>query len=116
MIYLRRAFTYLLLTCSLILSVYAGIQLWNNANPFISWLGLLLTTAPLLPTVVYDSIYPNKLQPAQIFGINCICGLGVALTMTSSWKYGNSAGTIHIWAGCCLLAWVLLQKWRSAHH
>jgi hypothetical protein len=114
MIYLRRAFTYLLLTCSLILSAYAGIQLWSEATPSISWLGLLLATAPICLAVMYDSTYPDKLQPAQIFAINCICGLGVALTMTSSWKYGNAAGFIHIWAGSCLVAWVLLLKWRLA--
>lgn len=40
-------------------------------------------------------------------------GLGLALTMTVSFRYGEVAGSMHIWAGITLLGWLVYLRWYS---
>jgi len=109
----RSVFIYLFVACSFALSVYAGIQLWYKTTPLISGMGLLLAATPLWIYVLLKGAQPQKHDAAQAFGVSCICASGLAITMTSSWKYNEVAGITHLWAGACLLAWILYLKWYN---
>ena len=98
------------------MSIYAVLQLWQQTTPVASWLGLLLAASPIWIFVIIKGMRPQKPEAAQAFGVSCICGAGLAITMTASWKYGDAAGTTHLWAGGCLLAWVLYLKWYNGRH
>jgi len=36
--------------------------------------------------------------------------------MTMSYRYGQAAGDIHVWAGITLLAWLVYLRWYSVFH
>jgi len=111
----RRVFIFLFVACTFLLSVYGGMQLWHKTTPLISGLGLLLAATPLWIFVLVKGIKPQKPDAAPAFVVSCVCGAGLAITMTSSWKFNDVAGISHLWAGACLLAWVLYLKWYSTN-
>lgn len=106
--FIRSAFISLFVLLLVLLSMYAAIQLARNMTPWISWLGLLLAAATPLIFLALDRYQAKTIQP---IAFSSICGLGVAIAMTSSWKHGNAAGIVHIWAGVCLIGWFVYLKW-----
>jgi hypothetical protein len=108
--FIRSAFISLFVLLIMLLSLYAGVQLWRNMTPWMSWLGLLLAaTAPLM-YLVLERFRANQADGLQPIGFSSVCGLGVAIAMASSWKHGNVAGVVHLWAGACLIAWLVYLK------
>jgi len=92
-----------------LLSIYALLQILRGTPPALSWLGLLFSAmSPLSFLVSYRFSKIRKHETTIVFSM--LCGLGVAICMTASSKYGNAAGSTHIWAGLCLVTWVLYLR------
>lgn len=51
---------------------------------------------------------PDGLRPA--LGYTVLSGLGLAVAMSQSWKFGPVAGWVHLWAGLAFIAWVGYQR------
>jgi hypothetical protein len=106
--FIRLSFIFLFVALLVLVSLYAAVQLGRNMTPWISWLGLLLAATTPLIFLALDRFQTKPIQP---IAFSSICGLGVAIAMTSSWKHGNAAGMVHIWAGICLIGWFVYLKW-----
>jgi hypothetical protein len=92
-----------------LLSIYALLQIVRGTPPALSWLGLFFSAiSPLSFLVSYRFLKIRKHENPIVFSL--LCGMGVAICMTASSKYGNAAGSTHIWAGLCLVAWVLYLR------
>jgi hypothetical protein len=112
--FLRIIIFILLLCLALVSCIFAGVQIWLDQRPFLSWLGLLLASAAPLAYVIIRYSLKDHAQELHPMVFSCISGLGVAISMTASWKYGDSAGQIHIWSAGCLLAWILYLRTRPS--
>lgn len=93
------------------LAVYASVQLLRNMQPLLSWLGLLLAAAGPLAYFCWNRLAKPHSGKQQPLGFTLVSGLGLAVTMTLSWRHGNSAGMIHAWAGLALVGWVGYLRW-----
>lgn len=109
--FLRAAFISLFILFLVLLSLYAGVQLWRNTTPRMSWFGLLLAAAAPLLFLAIARFSANRIEAIQPIGFSAFCGLGVAITMAANWQHGNAAGIAHIWAGACLIGWLAYLKW-----
>jgi hypothetical protein len=109
---LRTAYTGAFALSACFLSAYAMMQLLRGVNPTLSWLGLFFAATSPITFLFYSRVFrPKNIQHPVVFSM--LCGLGVAISMVASWKYGNTAGMVHVWAGCCLVGWVLYLRWRK---
>jgi peroxiredoxin/multidrug transporter EmrE-like cation transporter len=92
---------------------YSGLQLARGLEPQASWLGMAL--AMLGPLAFFGWVFLSK--PARTHrhpvGFSILSGLGLALTMAMSWRFGEAAGSIHIWAGLALVCWMVYLLWYS---
>jgi hypothetical protein len=96
------------LACALgLVAIWAMVQLSRGLAPALSWVGVLLASgAPLVGLLTHRG--PQRPPLAW----TAACGLGVAITMAVSYRYGEAAGTAHVWAGCALIAWFAWVRWR----
>jgi len=80
-------------------------------SSFITWLAFV-TGAPL---AFFIKIFISKSArtPRHPVEYSILSGAGLALTMAISYRYGDAAGAIHIWAGITLLAWLVYLRWYS---
>ena len=76
-----------------------------------SWLGLWLAAAAPLLFLILKQFFVRNSRSLQAIGFSTVCGLGLAITMTSSWKHGDAAGIAHLGAGLCLVLWFLYLRW-----
>ena len=92
---------------------YASVQLIRGMEPAWSWLGMAL--AALGPLAFFGWIFVTG--PARTahhpVGYSIVTGLGLAITMTMSWRYGEAAGLVHVWTGLVLIGWVIYLLWYS---
>ena len=113
MAFLRSVFVSAFMAYMMAALVYASVQLAHGIEPIWSWLGLALTA--LGPMAFFGWIFVAK--PARTehhpVGYSIVSGLGLAITMAMSWRYGAAAGAIHIWAGLMLICWVIYLAWYS---
>lgn len=109
--YFRLIFIFLFALFAIALFSLAILQLWHGTHPLMSWLGLWLAAAAPLVFLVLKQFFARYSRSLQAMGFSTVCGLGLAITMTSSWKYGDAAGNAHIGAGLCLLLWFFYLKW-----
>jgi hypothetical protein len=109
--YLRPIFKFLFALVVIALFSYAALQLWHGAHPAISWLGLWLAAAAPLLFLILKQFFARYTQSLQGIGFSTLCGLGLAITMASSWKHGDVAGNAHLGAGLCLVLWFLYRRW-----
>ena len=108
--YLRLIFVFLFVFVVIALFSYAALQLWRGSQPIMSWLGLWLAAAAHLLFLVLKQFCARYMQSLHATGFSALCGLGLAITMASSWKHGDAAGIAHLGAGLCLLLWFLYLK------
>jgi hypothetical protein len=109
--YLRLIFTFLFALIIVTLFIYSTLQFWQGTHPSMSSLGLLLASAAPLLFLIVKQFLANYTQSLQAIGFSTICGLGLAITLTSSWKYGDTAGIAHWGAGLCLILWFVYLRW-----
>lgn len=90
------------------LAVYATVQLGRGTPPFLSWMGLLLAAgAPLAGILTHQD---KTSRPPLLW--TAFSGLGLAITMAISHRYGTAAGPVHVWAGAALISWYAWVRWR----
>lgn len=90
-----------------LLSIYATLQLSRGMTPALSWAGLLLAAgAPLAGILTHRDF---KTRPPLAW--TACSGLGLAVTMLMSYRFGPAAGLIHLWAGAALIAWFAWVRW-----
>lgn len=89
------------------LSIYATVQLGRGMTPTLSWAGLLVAAgAPLTGILAHRDF---ETRPPLIF--TACSGLGLAITMVMSHRFGPAAGQIHVWAGVALISWFAWVRW-----
>lgn len=90
-----------------LLTIYAAVQLYRGIPQSLSWLGLALAAgAPLAGILTHRDTHT---RPPVLWTI--VSGLGLAVTMAVSYRYGNAAGQTHVWAGGALIAWFAWLRW-----
>jgi len=92
---------------------YALLQLVRGMEPFISWLGLALSAGSPLAFFAWLYLSGAARTSRHPVAVSVFCGLGVVMTMAANWRYGATSGTVHLWAGLCLLAWFAYLQWYS---
>ena len=110
---LKSVFISTFITWLTIISICAFTQLVRGAEPLLSWAGLAL--AALSPLMFFIKAYLAKSPrtPRHPVEYSVLSGLGLAVTMLTSYRYGDAAGSIHVWAGITLLAWFVYLRWYS---
>lgn len=96
-----------------LLSLYAFTQLTQGVEPTLSWLGLALTAFAPLVFFLKAFLFRSPRTPRHPVEYSILCGLGLVLTMAMSFRYGQAAGAIHVWAGITLLGWLVYLRWYS---
>jgi peroxiredoxin len=109
----RSIFISTFLTFVVYLTLYAAVEIARGMQPLLSWLGLLLSAGAPLVFFIRVFVSAKSVAVAHPIGTTMLCGLGLAITMAMSYRYADAAGSIHIWAGLCLLAWVTYLRWYS---
>ena len=94
-------------------TIYAIIELARGMQPLLSWLGLALAAGAPLAFFIKIFISKSARTPRHPVEYSILSGAGLALTMAISYRYGDAAGAIHIWAGITLLAWLVYLRWYS---
>jgi len=85
------------------------LQLVRGNEPALSWLGLTLAALPPMVCVILD-LQPAADEPRPALGYTVLSGLGLAVAMSQSWRYGPAAGWVHIWAGAAFVSWVVYAR------
>ena len=110
---LKSVFISTFITWLAVIGVSAVTQLARGTEPLLSWVGLAL--ASLSPLALFIKAYLSRSPrtPRHPVEYSVLSGLGLALTMAASYRYGEAAGSIHIWAGITMLAWLVYLRWYS---
>jgi len=96
-----------------VVSLYAFTQLIRGSEPLISWLGLALAAFSPLVFFIKAFAFKSPRTPRHPVEYSVLSGLGLVVTMAMSFRYGQAAGAIHVWAGITLLAWLVYLRWYS---
>jgi peroxiredoxin len=96
-----------------VVSLYAFTQLVRGTEPLLSWLGLALATFTPLAFFIKAFTFKSPRTPRHPIEYSILSGLGMVVTMAMSFRYGQVAGAIHVWAGITLLAWLVYLRWYS---
>jgi len=113
---LKSVFISAFVTWLTLLSLYAFSQLISGSEPLLSWLGLALTALAPLVFFLKAFLFKSPRTPRHPVEFSILSSLGVAVTMAMSFRYGQAAGVIHIWAGMTLLGWLAYLRWYSTFH
>ena len=100
-------------TWLVVVSLYAFTQLIRGTEPLLSWLGLALTAFTPLVFFIRAFAFKSPRTPRHPIEYSILSGLGMGVTMAMSFRYGQAAGLVHVWAGITLLAWLVYLRWYS---
>ena len=110
---LKSIFISAFITWLTLLSLYAFAKVIGGTVPLLSWLGLALTAFAPLAFFIKAFLFKSPRTPRHPVEYSILGGLGLAVTMAMSFRYGQAAGQIHMWAGVTLLAWLAYLRWYS---
>ena len=110
---LKSIFISAFITWLTLLSFYAFAKVIWGTVPLLSWLGLALTALAPLVFFIKAFLFKSPRTPRHPVEYSILGGLGLAVTMAMSFRYGQAAGQIHMWAGVTLLAWLAYLRWYS---
>lgn len=99
-----------------VISVYAITQVLKGAEPILSWLGLALSAFGPLVFFIKAFLFKSPRTSRHPLEYSILSGLGLVIAMAMSYRYGQAAGDIHVWAGFTLLAWLTYLRWYSVFH
>jgi|GEM_PF-1922726 len=97
-----------------LLGLYGLIQLSRGMQPVLSWLGLVLAALGPLLFFIRSLLFKSPLTFRHPHGYSLLCGLGLATTMSMSFRHGPAAGAAHVWAGITLMGWLVYLRWFSS--
>ena len=103
--------TWLVVVC-----LYALTQLARGTEPLLSWLGLALSAISPLSFFIKAFVAKSARTPRHPVEYSVLGGLGVGVTMAVSYRYGQVAGHIHVWAAITLVLWMVYLRWYSVFH
>jgi len=92
---------------------YGIVQSVRDTGPLVSWLGLVLCASGPLLFLLGSRLSAVQRTRRSAFAYSVVCGLGLALTLAMSYRYGPAAGSAHVWAGITLLAWLVYLRWSG---
>lgn len=110
---LKSIFISCFITWLAVVTIYAFLQLARGAEPLLSWFGLALTAFTPLVFFIKAFVAKSARTPRHPVEYSVLAGAGLALTMAMSYRYGDVAGSAHIWAFITLLAWLVYLRWYS---
>ena len=110
---LKSVFISVFFTWLALVSLYAFTQLLKGAEPLLAWLGLALTGFAPLAFFLKAFLFKSPRTPRHPVEYSIVSGLGLAMTMAMSFRYGEATGAIHVWAGITLLGWFVYLRWYS---
>ena len=110
---LKSVFISVFISWLTIVSLYSIAQLAMGSEPLLSWLGLALAASSPLAFFIKAFLAKSPRTSRHPVEYSILSGLGLALTMAISFRYGESAGNNHIWAGVTLLGWLGYIRWYS---
>ena len=110
---LKSVFISVFVTWLSMISLYAFVRLASGTEPLISWFGLAMATFSPLAFFIKAFLFKSPRTRRHPLEYSILSGLGLAVTMAMSFRYGESAGNIHIWAGITLLGWLAYLRWYS---
>lgn len=90
--------------------IYASVQVFRGMEPLLSWIGLDLTALPLMVFLVRYFSGTSAALKSKTLGYTLVSGLGLVICMAVSYRYGEAAGIVHIWAGLTFIAWILFVR------
>ena len=96
-----------------LVSIYSIIQLSKATDPLLSWFGLALAAGAPLVFFIKAFMFKSARTPRHPVGFSIVGGMGLAICLALSWRFGQAAGIIHVWAGITLLGWLLYIRWYS---
>jgi len=94
-------------------SIYSIIQLARGMEPLLSWLGLALSAVAPLAFFIKAFLFKSPRTPRHPLEYTILSGLGLVMTMAMSYRYGDAAGIMHIWAFLTLVLWLVYLRWYS---
>ncbi len=94
-------------------AIYAFTQLARGTEPLLSWLGLALSAFAPLAFFIKAFVAKSARTPRHPVEYSILSGAGLAITMAMSYRYGDAAGSMHIWAFITLLLWLIYLRWYS---
>jgi len=110
---LKSVFISAFVTWLTLVSLYAFTQSIRGTVPLLAWLGLTLAAFAPLAFFGKAFLFKSPRTPRHPVGYSILSGLGLVMTMAMSYRYGQAAGAIHIWAGITLLGWLAYLRWYS---
>jgi len=110
---LKSVFISVFITWLAVVSVFAVSQLARGTEPLLSWAGLALAALSPLALFIKAYLARSPRTPRHPVEYSVLSGLGLVLTMVASYRYGEAAGSTHVWAGITLLAWLAYLRWYS---
>lgn len=108
---LKSIFISIFVTWLTLVSLYAFAKLLSGTEPLLAWLGLALTTFAPLAFFLKAFLFKSPRTPRHPVEYSIVSGLGLAMTMAMSFRYGEAAGYIHILAGITLIGWFIYLRW-----
>jgi peroxiredoxin len=94
-------------------SIYSITQLARGMEPLLSWLGLALAAIAPLGFFIKAFLFKSARTPRHPVEYSILSGIGLVITMAMSYRYGDAAGFMHIWAFLTLLFWLVYLRWYS---
>ena len=110
---LKSVFISAFVTWLALLSLYAFMQLFRGTEPLLGWLGLAITAFAPLAFFLKAFLFKSPRTARHPVEYSVLSGLGLAITMAISFRYGDTTGAIHVWAGITLLGWFVYLRWYS---
>lgn len=96
-----------------LISLYAFSRLLSGSEPLLGWLGLALTAFAPLAFFLKAFLFKSPRTPRHPVEYSVVSGLGLAMTMAISFRYGDAGGNLHVLAGITLLGWFVYLRWYS---
>ena len=110
---LKSIFISIFITWLAVVSGYALVKLSSGAEPILSWLGLALAALPPLGFFIKAFLASSPRTSRHPVEVSVPSALGLAMTMAVSYRYGEAAGNLHVWAGITVLGWFAYLRWYS---
>ena len=99
-----------------VISLNSLIRLASGAEPLLSWLGLALCTVSPLAFFIKAFLAKTPRTRRHPVEFSVLSGLGLGITMAMSFRYGEAAGNLHVFAGIAMLGWLVYLRWYSVLH
>jgi hypothetical protein len=101
-----------LLICWLIAALLVSLyNITAGIEPVMGWIGALLACVAPLSWFGLVLLRGKRQNMPQPLGFTAVSGLGLAISMSNSWRYGPTADPTHLAAGISLIGWFVYLRW-----